>query len=577
MQIPQNTIDEVRDRADIVDVASRFVELRRAGVNFKALCPFHEEKTPSFVVSPDKQIFHCFGCGRGGNVFSFLMEMEGISFPEAVRSLGKTFGVEVAEGAQPGGDDSKTDMLFRVNEFAAKWYHRNLTRGEGGKRARDYLTSRNISQEMWTAFQLGYAGESWDAFFKACQRKKIPQGTLRELKLIVAREKQTGFYDYFRKRVIFPILSLSGKVVAFGGGRIDPEVEPKYLNSIESPIFSKRRILFGVSRAREAIRSKRAAILVEGYTDCITMHIHGFENAVASCGTAITPEHASLVRRLTRRVILMPDGESAGQESALISGAVFLAAGLEVSVVRLDPGVDPDSALNDMGQKKVEKIVGQAMEYLPYLDYIMKDRPMSPREKEAVIQRLTAGLATSNDPLLYDVIVQDMAEILKVHPDHLRRRRASGRAPSRETPETPTRRAEFERTLLRLLLESTPEVAEARQKLDVDDFSVLNCREFYNLLDSAWENHIDIRSSDFHRRAEEVDLEGFAAEIALISIPPGHLGTLLKDTVRRVKELKIRDELHVLREKLQELPEASEEAVAVAEHYAQLKRALSEL
>ncbi len=584
MQIPQETIDEIRDRADIVEVVSRFVELRRVGTNYKALCPFHEEKTPSFVVSPDRQIFHCFGCEKGGNVFTFLIEIEGISFPEAVRELGRQFGVEVAARKVPDEGRTRNEVLFRANEFACRLFERTLRDGRAGESARRYLLSRKIPEETWSDFRLGYTGDSWDQFFKAAGRKKVPMDVLRELKLIVKRDSASGYYDYFRNRVMFPILSLSGRVVGFGARTMEKDAQPKYLNSAESPIYSKRRILFGLQMAREAIRRQRSAVIVEGYTDCIALHVHGVPNAVASCGTAITTDHAGLLRRLTQRVTLVPDADTAGLDSALASGAVFLAAGLDVRVVRLESGMDPDAVINSVGSEKFGKILDGAMDYLQFLDYIMKERPLTPREKEAIIYRVTAGLASIGDRLRYEVVVQDIAGILNIDPEALRGRRKPGvergevpGAQKERVARGASKRAQLEKNLLRLLLEDTPEVAEARGKLDSDDFSDAECRTFYNLLDSAWENHIDIESRTFQQTAEEVGLEGFAAEIALITIPPGNLDRLLKDILRRVKELGIRDELKVLREKLQDIPEDSDEAVAVAEHYARLKRALSEL
>jgi DNA primase len=581
VQIPQDIIDRIRDQADIVDVVSRFVELKRMGSNHKGLCPFHEEKTPSFNVNSDRQIFHCFGCGVGGNVFTFLMEVEGVSFPEAVRSLGKRYGIEVPDRSRADDTQSQTEGLYRLCDFAARWFHRNLMDKRTGASARAYLEKRGIPETAWRTFQIGYAPERWDAFCVAARRKRVPMEDLKTLKLIITGEK--GQYDYFRSRVIFPIPLLSGRVVGFGGRALGKGVEPKYLNSVESPIYAKRRILYGLPQAREAIRAKRRAILVEGYTDCISLHVAGFENVVASCGTAMTAEHASLMRRLTREIVLLPDADAAGLDAALASGSIFLSAGFDVRVAVLAEGMDPDGAVRELGPEKVGEILGGAMEYLQYLDYIIKARPMSPRAKEAMIERVMAGMADAGAPLRYDVILQDLARIVGVSADSLRRHRGVPRkcpAPAEggRTPGTPNvKRAELEKMLLRLLLESTPEVAEAREKLDVDDFSHGKSRELYKLLDSAWENHIDIRSSQFQKKAEVADLEGFAAEVSLIPIPPGNPGTLLKDTVRRVKELQIRDELNVLREKLLELPEESEEAVAVAEHYARLKRALSEL
>lgn len=582
MQIPQSTIDEIRERADIVDVISRFVDLKRAGVNFKAICPFHEEKTPSFVVSPDKQIFHCFGCGRGGNVFSFLMEIEGVAFPEAVRALGKQYGIEVADRERPAGETSRNEAFYRVSDFAARWFHRQLMDKKSGQAAQRYLLKRGIPEEAWVKFRLGLAGERSDQFYQTARRKKVPLEPMRQLKLVVPSDRTSGYYDYFRKRLMFPIALLSGRVVAFGARALERGAEPKYLNSVESPIYAKRKILYGLDHARAAIRSSRSVILVEGYTDCITLHVNGFENAVASCGTAITTEHAALLRRLTRDVVLIPDGDPAGMDSALFSGSVFLAAGLDVKVVVLEAGMDPDSAVSKGGADEFAKNIDGAMEYFTYLGYIMKDRSKSPREKEAVIQRVVSGLGSTGDRLRYEVLAREACTVLGIDPESLPKwrepRGAQGAAqtgPARTIEQK--RRVRLEKTLLRLMLESGPEAAAAREKLDPDDFSQEDCREFYKLLDSAWENHIDIRTKAFQQKAETAGLEGLAAEITLIPIPPGNPDILLKDSVRRVKELQIRAELNVLTEKLRILPEDSDEAIAVAKQFELLKQALMEL
>lgn len=582
MPIPEQTITEVRERADIVEVVSRFVELRRSGTNYKGLCPFHEEKTPSFVVSPDKQIFHCFGCGRGGNVFTFLMESEGVSFPDAVRSLGQHYGVEVPDRHVPDEVRTRNDLFYRANEFAASYYHQRLLDPRTGAKAQDYLRAREIPEELWRSFRLGYTGEGWDGLFRAAHMRKVPLDVLVELKLIVPRQKGTGYYDYFRSRVMFPISSLAGRTVAFGARGMEKDVEPKYLNSAESPVYVKRRTLFGVDKARDAIRKQGSVILVEGYTDCIALHGLGLHHTVASCGTAITPDHARLLRRLTHKVTIIPDGDRAGVDAALVAGAVFLAAGVEVNVAALPPGSDPDAAARSLGADRFAEITGGAMAYFEYLDYNIRDAATSPRDKEALMRRVTGGLRGIEDPLRYEVILKELARILEVDPDSLRRRElrrgaaVTGSGGPPDSGET-ARRTGLEKKLLRLLLENTREAHDAREKIDSDDFSQERCRTLYKLLDYAWENHIDIRSTTFHRKAEEVGLEGLAAEIALISFPPGDLATLLNDTVKRIKTIKIREELSDLREKLRDLPEESDEAVAVAAHYARLIQALAEL
>jgi DNA primase len=598
VQIPQETIDNIRDRTDISEIVAQYVELRRTGSNFKGLCPFHEEKTPSFVVSPDKQIYHCFGCGQGGNVFKFLMEIDGVSFPEAVRILGRKCGVEVEYRQISEEDRSKNESRYRANLFAARFYHKKLVSGNAGARARQYLTDRGIPEDAWATHRLGFAPDAWDQMWAAARREGIPNDDLIELKLIIKSDKSKGYFDYFRNRIMFPILSLSGRVIGFGARALGEDAEPKYLNSAESPIFAKRRTFYGVDRARDAIRAKREAVVVEGYTDLISLHRSGVENTVAACGTALTPDHATVLRRMTQRASIVPDGDEAGINAAVSAGAVLLAAGLDVRIVELESGSDPDTAARNLGPEQFGRLIENAVDYFVFLEDIIRERQPTLREREALIERVLAGFSHLDDRLRLDVIAGELARVFEVDPEGLRarqtRRAAAGAASRAQGFDVPTgRRASgqkggdgrsgglvrvaLERLVLRLILEGTPAALEAIDTLDADDFTDADLTKFYKTLDLARESHIDIRSREFHQKAEEAGLEGLAAEIALIPLPPGNLEILLKDTIRRIKELNIRDELSELRKKLHELPPESEEAVAVAEYFYKLKQALVEL
>jgi DNA primase len=505
-----------------------------------------------------------------------------VSFPEAVRSLGRQYGIEVKSAEIPEAERSRNEGLYEANEFAAAWYQRVLVDSRAGKDARRYLERRGISQASAKAFSLGFAPDSWDGLFRAARKKQLSLEKMRTAKLIVSREGKTGYYDYFRNRLMFPIGSVSGRTIAFGARAMDAKAEPKYLNSPESPVFSKRRTLYGLHLARDAIRDKREALLVEGYTDCISMHQAGLRHTVASCGTALTGDHASLLRRLTRWVTLVPDGDEAGEKAALSAGMILLGAGLDVRVVRLEEGDDPDAAVRRLGGDKFEKLIAGGMAYFEYFDYILRDKVKSPLDREALVKRVLSGLDIQMEPLRRDMLLQELAKILSVDAAGLREQVAKHRSWTSAEDKPPARavddsRIRREKLVLRLLLEDTPEVANEREWIDSEDFSEENCRKYYKLLDFAWETNIDLRSNEFQKKAEEVGLEAFAAEIALIDIPPGDFTKLLKDTIRRIKELKIRDELNALREKLKKLPADSEDAVAVAEYSRKLKQALSEL
>jgi DNA primase len=584
VQIPQDTIDNIRDRTDIAEVVGQYVELKRTGSNFKGLCPFHQEKTPSFVVSPDKQIYHCFGCGNGGNVFKFLMEIDGVTFPEAVRQLGQKCGVEVEYRKISEADRSKNEARYRANAFAARFYHDALATGKAGARARKYLTERGIPKDAWKTFGLGFAPDAWGRLWTAARKERIPEDVLVELRLIIKSEKSVGYFDYFRNRVMFPIVSVSGRVIGFGARALGEGVEPKYLNSAESPVFAKRRTLYGIDRAREPIRSKREAVVVEGYTDLISLHRAGVDNAVAACGTALTPDHTAVLRRMTQRAVIVPDGDDAGENAAISAGAVMLAAGMDVGVVRLERGSDPDSAARGMGRGPFAQLVENAVDFFVFLEDIIRERQPTMRGQEELIERVLAGGARLDDRLRLEMVIKELARVFQVDPEGLRMRHArrSGTASTAAESGAGKRKADekrsaLERLALRLITEGTPAALDAIDSLDTDDFCDADFRKFYKTLDLARESHIDIRSREFHQKAEEAGLEGLAAEIALIPLPPGNVEILLKDTIKRIKELNIRDELTELRKRLYQLPPESEEAVAVAEYYHKLKQALVEL
>jgi len=599
--IPQNTIEQIRERCDIAEIVGQYVELKRRGRNMVGLCPFHQEKTPSFHVSPERQSFHCFGCGKGGNVFTFLMEMEGVSFPEAVRSLGRRCGVEVEDRRISDADRSRAERLYAANRYAARFYYERLVDPKAGGAARDYLDRRGFPEWSWKKFGLGYAPAAWDALFASARRDGIDREALERTRLVTRSERTGSLFDYFRNRIMFPIVRQGGRVAGFGARTLGDD-EPKYLNSAESDVFAKRRTFYGIDQAREAIREQQGALIVEGYTDLIRLHIAGYVNTIAACGTALTTEHASLLRRMTRRALLVPDGDVAGRNAAVRAGAVLLAAGVDVSVVRLESGDDPDSAAaRDAGA--FSRSVDEAVDYFGFLDYIRKEHARSAREREALALSAIEGLSGLDDPVRRDVVAGELATVLELEPADLRERvrkgalRASRRrhggtgspstavendsdaVGSAEMPVCPIDpiRAGRERLALFLALDGGLAAQTALDTLDADDFSVETHRKFYKLLDLARESHIDTRSAEFQRRAEEAGLEGLAAEVALTPVPPGNIEQLLEDTVRRIKKQKIEDELKVLHEKLLDLPSDSEEAVSVAEYYQMLCQALAEL
>lgn len=356
-RIPEDTIQEVRDRVDIVDVVGRVVSLKKAGRSFKGLCPFHDEKTPSFNVSPDRGSYHCFGCGEGGNAFGFLMKHEGLSFPEAVRSLAAEVGIEIKQEAG-GATPSVTEPVLAANLAAQALYRRALL-GEEGEVARAYLEARGVDLEIAERFGIGFAPDRWDAVVTVLQHEDIPAEIGETAGLLKARESG-GHYDMLRGRISFPIQDTRGRVIGFGGRAIGKDQEPKYLNTPESPVFHKRRAFYGFPFALDPIRKCDRVVVVEGYFDWVALARAGVEEAVATCGTALTEQHARDLRRRTRNVVLLFDGDDAGQRAMLRALETLLPQGLRVSVVGLPTGQDPDDLLRSEGSEALVKRIDEA-------------------------------------------------------------------------------------------------------------------------------------------------------------------------------------------------------------------------
>ncbi|MDT7043431.1 DNA primase [Candidatus Nitronereus thalassa] len=367
--IPPTTLQQIRDTVDIVDVVSRYVTLSKVGQNHRGLCPFHNEKTPSFNVNPGKQMFYCFGCGTGGDVFSFLMNRERFSFVEAVNELAQQAGIELPTTSiqrTSGFDRDQRKTLEHLHRLAHAWFQQNLHESTQGQGALTYLQDRGLALDTVKDFGVGYALPSWDGLLHYLCKNGAKAADLLQAGLVVAKQpstsgesKRDGYYDRFRSRVMVPIMDLRGNVIAFGG-RILEEGTPKYLNSPETPLFNKGRNLFGMDRAREAASQLNNLLIVEGYFDVMVLHQHGIRHAVAPLGTALTAEHVSLLRRFVKNVVLMFDGDAAGLGATLRTMDVFINTGVTVKVVRLPAGEDPDSYVRAHGGDQVLALQQQA-------------------------------------------------------------------------------------------------------------------------------------------------------------------------------------------------------------------------
>ncbi|HVF28506.1 MAG TPA: DNA primase [Pyrinomonadaceae bacterium] len=395
MRFPQTFIDELRRQADIVRVIQDYVSLKKKGTNWMACCPFHQEKTPSFSVNPSKDIFFCFGCQKGGSVFNFVMEMERVSFPEAIRIVAEKANVPLPAMEEDNRFEARrreADEVIQLNAWALEWWEQQLREGAGGdvRAAREYVESRGISEETSRTFRLGFAPDSWDGLSSHLKKRGADAGEIERSGLVVKKDGG-GFYDRFRGRVIFPVLDAQGRPVAFGARVLPGGGEPKYLNSPETTAYVKGRHLYGLHQTRDEIRKKKFAILVEGYLDVVIPYQYGVRNAVASLGTALTPEQVKLLGRFARKVVVNYDGDSAGVKAAKRAVEVLLAEDFEVKVLVLPDNADPDEFIKVNGVEEYHKRRGEALPHIQFvLNQAMRDRNLhNPPEKgEAVREAL---------------------------------------------------------------------------------------------------------------------------------------------------------------------------------------------
>jgi DNA primase len=462
-------VDEVRAASDIVKIVGEYVKLRKTGTNFVGLCPFHQEKTPSFAVHPVKQIFHCFGCGVGGDVFKFLMLIESLSFPEALRRVADKVGVRLAETIGDETYDANARIraaLYKMHEAASKFYSAQLTGTAEGRLARAYLADRGLTDEIVARFRLGYALADGQGLARQLAEARYEPEPLEKSGLVLFDAERQRRFDRFRRRIIFPIANESGKIVAFGGRALGDD-HPKYLNSPETPIYTKSRVLYNLNSASSAIRKLEYAILVEGYMDCIAVASSGIENVVASCGTSLTESQIRLLGRYARRVVVNYDPDSAGVAATERSLALLLEEGFEAKVLALPDGLDPDSFIRKRGAEAYHERLAAAPTYLDYMTEraIAAHDVRTPEGKVAAANRVMPYLARIPNPMLRAELANRLAERLRLDERlllaELKRTAGAGQSEihARSGPAT-ARITPAEATLLRAFLENEQLVDE---------------------------------------------------------------------------------------------------------------------
>ncbi|MGA2610132.1 MAG: DNA primase [Terriglobia bacterium] len=454
-------VDEVRAAADIVKVVGDYVKLRKAGANYMGLCPFHQEKTPSFAVHPAKQIFHCFGCGVGGDVFKFVMMIDNLTFPEALRRLAEKMGITLSDTFGDATYDANARVrtaLYKMHEAVAKFFASQLSGTTEGRLARAYLEDRGLTDEAVGRFRLGYAPADGQALTRQLSGAGYESELVEKSGLVVRDAERNRHYDRFRRRIIFPIANDSGKVVAFAGRALGDE-QPKYLNSPETPIYTKGRVLYHLERAAQAIRKLDYTILVEGYMDCIAVASSGIENVAACCGTSLTESQIRLLARYSRRVVVNYDPDSAGVAATERSLALLLEEGFEAKVLALPGGLDPDSFVRKQGPAAYRQLLATAPTYIDYLTEraVSTHNVNTPEGKVGAANAVMPYLAKVPNPMLRAELASRLAERLRLDErllrEELRRAAGEGRSQVQVKQDVASTASPAEKQLLRVFLE----------------------------------------------------------------------------------------------------------------------------
>jgi DNA primase len=493
---PEEVIQEVRSASDIHEIVSEYVPLKKSGSSFRGLCPFHSEKTPSFFVNPDKQIFHCFGCGKGGNVFTFMMLYENIPFPEAVRALARRRGIRLPSlERRDDREESLRKNILSSNQAALEFYRKRLKTGADGKRAMEYLVSRGIDADGADRFQLGWSQDEWEALKDHLLQKGFSEEVLHKAGLIIPRKGERGYYDRFRNRLIFPIHNERGEVVAFGGRSLDESIEPKYMNSPETPVYQKSRVLYGLNLAKGKIREAGFAAVVEGYTDLTAAHMAGVTNAVATLGTALTRHHLRLLKRYTSKVVVIYDADSAGNEAAKRSLEIFLEEDLAGYRAALPDGHDPDSLIR---RKGAEAFTGALKNSHGLMEFYMEQTAAEWRGegiegKARAVAELMPLLAKISNHIKRSEYTRSIAQLLDVREEALAaelRTFLSGRGADLHRAAAAVKnrgRCSGEEELVRAMLMDGKLALRIKDEFPLPDFSDESCRmvatEVYGLMD----------------------------------------------------------------------------------------------
>ena len=568
-RISEDLIEEIRASNDIVGLISEYVPLKKQGKNYVGLCPFHQEKKPSFSVSPQRQIFHCFGCGMGGNVFKFLMEYQKLGFLDAVKYLAERAHIALPARSRDPEGRSQYEPLYEANHVAAAHYHQQLLEGIEAEKARQYMKQRDFSDQLIQTFRLGYAPPGWDGLIKRAARHSISPEILFKAGLVLKREASEGYYDRFRDRLIFPIANVSGKFIAFGGRILRETEEVKYINSPETPLYQKGQTLYGLFQSKEAIRKAGVAIIVEGYTDLLSLFQAGIKNVVASLGTSLTSHQSRLLSRYAQEAIIVYDADAAGIAAAQRGLDLLLAAGITAKALSLPPGHDPDQVVREKGR---EYLVGRLQDAESFLDFKLRHLVgrvdfSSVDGKAEAVEEMGRTIGLIDDPIRRGLFLREVAEKMAVDErlvalaveKSFPRKRGKSEIEAQVGEVLPRGTESVERSLLALLLQNPNLISQAQTRLSADDFSNEGHRKVAELFLEA-DGKGFVEPAKLMNSMATSGLESLISELCFVKAA-GQVERMLEDYLRYFEGKRLLREEQQIRKQLQAAVNGGNEAL----------------
>jgi len=579
-QIPQDIIDRVRDTSDVIDVISRYVDLKQRGANFIGLCPFHNEKTPSFSVAPSKQIYHCFGCNKGGNVFSFLMDYQKISFPEAVKFLADQYNIPISLNNETSGSEIFS-ALYELHQIAVKLYQENLF-SKDGEKALNYLFERGIKETTIKQFKIGYARDEWDELVSFCKGKGFTRSQIIKSGLFTHSEK--GIFDRFRYRIMFPIFHPSGKAIAFGARTLSAKEPAKYLNSPETMLYKKAEVFYGLNASRDEIRQKGYAVLVEGYMDFLKLYQEGIKSTIAISGTAFTKKHAIALGRIAQKVILFYDGDLAGSNAAIRAGWVLLKDGLEPSIVRPPNGLDPDNWIDSEGANEILSKIESPTSYINFHIDFNQGLKLNGIDRKNYIISLARDIKSIKDGIIRDDLVRIVSDKLMIDEKEFLRTMKTQKVVDDFNPKENTlnkkliftdkvEKAQIE--LLNLLVCNDENIRSfVKNKINLTLFTV---PFFKKLAGYLIDQNLPIDSSSIIEYFQEQNERDYVARILFNQVQSNSVEKIVSDCLKILKSEPLKQKINVLRIQIREKESKGEDPMQELSAIANLRKELNGL